>query len=139
MRPSHRIVKRRSVPVYGTATLGVMIWGYYSRRLPGMFPAFLGKEPGDALWTLMIFAGVGLLLPKASTWCVAGIALGFSCAIEISQLYQAPWINSIRATSLGHLVLGSGFHWPDFLAYTVGTAAGVLLERMYRWIPTGQK
>ena len=33
-------------------------------------------------------------------------ALLFSYAIEFSQLYQAEWINALRHTALGGLVLG---------------------------------
>jgi len=39
---------------------------------------------------------------------------------EFSQIYQAPWINGIRATTVGHLILGSTFSWWDMLSYTVG-------------------
>lgn len=40
--------------------------------------------------------------------------------IEASQLYQTDWINSIRGTVLGRLVLGQGFLWSDILAYIMG-------------------
>ena len=49
--------------------------------------------------------------------------------IEFLQLYQAPWIHSIRAMRLGHLILGSTFNWPDLLAYLAGIALGAFAER----------
>jgi hypothetical protein len=33
----------------------------------------------------------------------------FSVAIDLIQLYHAPWIDSIRQTTLGGLILGFGF------------------------------
>jgi hypothetical protein len=85
-----------------------------------MVPAVLGKYPGDALWAQMVYWLIGFLMPTASVAKVAAWALGISYTVEISQLCQVSWINQVRATTLGHLVLGSHFAWPDLLAYTVG-------------------
>ena len=128
-------MKRRNVPVYAAAVLAVIGVGLASRHWPGLFPAALGKYPGDALWALMVFAGCGMLRPRACSWRVAASALAISFAVEFSQLYQAPWINAIRGTTLGHLVLGSTFNAPDLLAYAIGVAAGLLAERVFNWVP----
>lgn len=128
MDSDDQTMKRRNVYVYALACLAVIVLGLASRRVPGLFPAALGKYPGDALWALMMFAGWGIVLPRASTSRVAMAALLTCFAVEFSQLYQAPWINGIRSTTLGHLVLGSAFHWLDLLAYAIGVLVGVLLE-----------
>ena len=39
---------------------------------------------------------------------VAHAALLFSFAIEFSQFHHAPWIDNLRATALGGLVVGFG-------------------------------
>jgi len=51
-----------------------------------------------------------------------------SCLVEFSQLYQAAWLNSIRGTTIGHLVLGSTFSWVDIAAYGVGVLIGALVD-----------
>lgn len=56
------------------------------------------------------------------------MALVFSWSIEFLQLYHAPWIDSIRSTLMGRLVLGSTFNSPDLIAYLVGIAIGVSVE-----------
>jgi glycopeptide antibiotics resistance protein len=91
-------------------------------------PATWSKYGGDALWSLMVFFGLGLLFPRLTTRAAAALALLFSFLVETSQLYHAPWIDAIRSTRLGALALGSIFNWPDFLAYTVGVLIGVALE-----------
>lgn len=83
---------------------------------------------GDTLWALVAFVGIGLLLPRASTWRVALLAMSFSAAIEVSQLYHAPWIDSIRRTTVGGLALGYGFLWGDMACYAVGVGTGMLVE-----------
>lgn len=128
-------MKRRRVYLYACAALAVIALGMASRRIPGLFPAVLGKYPGDALWALMAFACWGVVLPSTATWRVAAVALIMCYVVEFSQLYQAPWINAIRATTLGHLVLGSAFHWIDLVAYPVGVSVGVLAERVFNWVP----
>ena len=108
------------------AVLVVIAAGLASRRFP-LFPAALGKYPGDALWALMIFLGLAFLRPQLAPRRLAGIALAICYAVEFAQLIQVPWLNSIRATRLGHLVLGSGFDRWDLGAYAIGVLAGVAL------------
>ena len=60
---------------------------------------------------------------------VALLALTFAWGIEFSQIYHAPWIDDIRATTLGALLLGAGFLWSDLVCYAVGVAIGVVGER----------
>lgn len=47
---------------------------------------------------------------------IAIIALCGAWAVEFSQLYHAPWLDTIRMTTPGRLVLGSTFNGPDLAA-----------------------
>lgn len=114
--------------VYMGLTLAVIALGLASRRYPSLLPLFLHKSAGDGLWALMVFLICGMLFPRRHTLWVGAVAMTFSVCIEFSQIYHAPWIDSIRAYPLGHLILGSGFAWADMLAYSVGIAAGILGE-----------
>lgn len=102
-----------------------LIWR--SRLLP--LSPFLTKYGGDALWALMVFFVFGFIFRKATTIRLVLIALGFAWVIEFSQLYHAPWIDSIRAMKIGRLILGSTFNWPDLPAYAVGIMIGALVDR----------
>ncbi len=110
----------------------VIAVGLASRKYPSLFPAALGSHTGDALWALMVFLGVAFIQPAMPGVRMAGAALAFCWLIEVSQLYQAPWINAVRATTPGHLVLGTGFLWLDLLAYATGIACGFLGDRLMR-------
>lgn len=118
----------RTRPHLGIAVFLVVLMGLASRAFPFLSPGALSKYPGDALWALMVSLGIAFLRPKIRPPRLALLALTFCWLVEFSQLYQAPWINSLRATRLGHLVLGSTFHWPDLFAYAVGILAGWLLD-----------
>jgi len=118
--------------LYALLVLAVIAAGLASRRYPWLLPAQLGKYPGDALWALMVLLLVGLARPGWSVGRVAAAALATSFAVEFSQLYQADWINAIRHTTLGHLVLGSTFNALDLLAYAMGVAVGASAELLAR-------
>ncbi len=102
--------------------------GIGSRRYAHNLPGFIATYAGDTLWALAAFLGFGLCLPRASTRTIAMLAMAFSVAIELSQLYHAPWIDSIRQTTLGGLILGFGFLWSDLACYAAGVGLGVILE-----------
>jgi len=57
------------------------------------------------------------------------LALGFSFAIEFSQLYHALWIDQVRHTALGGLILGFGFLWSDLICYIIGIILGIGIEK----------
>ena len=118
----------RSRPIYFVAILAVITLSLLSRRFPEFLPAALGKYPGDALWALVVFLGFGFWFRRAPTVVVALAAFAFSVAIEVSQLYHAPWIDSVRATLPGRLILGSGFLWADIAAYAAAILMGVATE-----------
>ncbi|MCL1910119.1 MAG: DUF2809 domain-containing protein [Kiritimatiellaeota bacterium] len=101
------------------ALAAVIALGLASRMIPRVVET-LGKYPGDALWAIAVSLGWMLVFPRWSVWFIAGVAFATSCLVEISQLYHAPWIDSIRKTALGHCFLGSTFAWRDIVAYGAG-------------------
>lgn len=115
---------------YAAVCLVVVGLGLASRRLPRTWPVVWSKYPGDALWALMVFFGLGAVFRRASTLQVAAGALGFSSAIEVLKLWQAPWLAAVRHTTLGHLVFGHAFSWQNLAAYLVGVLLGVAGEAM---------
>lgn len=121
----------RSRLAYAVLSLGTIAIGLASRQFQAALPAWVGAYAGDALWALLVFWLVGVGRPRWGRWQVAAVALGFAFLIEASQLYQAPWLNALRTTTPGHLVLGQGFRWSDLLCYTLGVLAGVGLEQLW--------
>ena len=122
-RPGRRHPLLRLVLVAMTVFLGIG-----SRRFSSQLPGFVAAYARDTLWALVAFLGIGLLLRKAPTTCVALLAMAFSVIIEVSQLYHAPWIDALRGTSLGGLALGYGFLWSDLACYAIGIGLGVVIE-----------
>ena len=87
---------------------------------------------GDATWAAMIAWWVAALVPSASLRRRALVALAICVAVEVSQLFHTPALDTLRGTTAGHLVLGSGFDPRDLVAYTLGVLAAGVLERSVR-------
>ncbi|HEY6827354.1 MAG TPA: DUF2809 domain-containing protein [Gemmatimonadaceae bacterium] len=83
---------------------------------------------GDALWAMMIVWWLSALAPAVRRVARGAIAFGVCAGVELSQLYHGSTIDAIRATTVGHLVLGSGFDPRDLAAYAIGVAGALLLD-----------
>ncbi|TDQ11667.1 ribosomal maturation YjgA family protein [Pedobacter metabolipauper] len=114
---------KRTRILYAAMVILIVFLGLLSRKISG-----IPLATGDALWALMIFFIVRFLLINSSIRLIALISLSICYLVETSQLYQAEWINNMRQTIPGRLILGQGFLWSDFLAYTIGVLAGFLIE-----------
>ncbi len=120
-------MRKRNRWLSAIALLAVVIVGLGSRSgLAVHLPAFIATYAGDTLWALMVFLVLGFIFVSARTTVIALLALAISFGVEISQLYQADWINAIRATRIGALALGAGFKWSDLICYSVGCGLGVI-------------
>ena len=118
----------RSRPIYALLTALVIGIGLLWRS--GLLPLsnFLAKYGGDSLWALMVFLCFGFVFRRSSTLRISLAAVCFAWSVELLQLYHAPWIDAIRSTRPGRLVLGSFFNGPDLIAYVAGVVLGALGE-----------
>lgn len=122
---------RRNRVIYLILIIIVMILGLLSRKLDNI-PVIISLYAGDILWALMVFLIVDFIFNNKSILFNISIAIIFSYGIEISQLYHAPWIDSIRNTTLGGLILGFGFLWSDLICYTIGILIGGIIESIFK-------
>ncbi|AFS79048.1 hypothetical protein DUF2809 [Gottschalkia acidurici 9a] len=122
------LVKRNSL-TYLTLAITIMILGLSVRHFSTYLPKWINLYLGDILWATMIFFLLGLIIKNKETKYVAAIAVLFTFSIEISQLYHSQWIDTLRQTRIGGLVLGYGFLWSDLFSYTIGIGIGALVEK----------
>lgn len=108
---------------YGLGLIIVMGLGLASRRL-----AFLPLWIGDSLWATAVYLAWRLILPIVKAKNLLLIALATAFLIEVSQLLQWPILVSLRATSLGYLLLGQGFLVSNLAAYSLGIVLIFLLD-----------
>lgn len=114
-----------AVALAGTIALGLL-----SRRYP--LPGIFAEYTGDALFASAAFAGLALLFAGVRTRSLAITAFVLSASVEFSQLLSWPWLDDLRSTLFGRLVLGSGFKWPDMVAYLLGAMAAAAVDLALR-------
>ena len=102
--------------------------GLASRHGYALFPAGVGNYPGDALWAWVVLLCVAWVQPTITRTRLVVSSLVIAFAIEFLQLYQALWIQTVRANKLAYLILGNGFDPLDLLAYAVGIGLGAALD-----------
>lgn len=106
----------------------VMVLGLLSRKLSGSLPEFINFWLGDFLWALMVYFLFRILHSNFTIKTNLLISVSFCYLIEFSQLVHGAFIDSIRATPLGGLVLGFGFLWSDLAAYLAGVLTGAGID-----------
>ena len=116
--------RRGAVVICLAAAVGL---GLLSRRvtLPGVFAEYTG----DGLYCVAAFFGLALTFPAAGSWILALSAFACSAAVEAAQLLSWPWLQDLRSTTAGALVLGQGFQWADVVAYGAGAVTVGLWDR----------
>ncbi|WP_297334061.1 DUF2809 domain-containing protein [Flavobacterium sp.] len=123
----YNIIIRNKRLLYITITAITIGMGLFIRIKKDRFPEIFNQYAGDALYAVMMYFLISIIANKRPVF-KAVIALTVCYAIELSQLYKAVWIEAIRQTMPGRLVLGSGFLYSDLLAYAIGTAFAFFID-----------
>ena len=119
-------IRRRAVFVaLACATIAV---GLAVHLRGTVFGPVMRDVAGDALWAMMMTWWIGALAPRTRLAVRSTAAYLICAAVEFSQLYHTPMLDAVRATAMGHLVLGSGFDPRDLVAYGLGVVLAALFE-----------
>ena len=121
-------MRRRSWRLYLFLAALTVAAGLSTRKLRAVISPYWAGNLGDALWAVLVYLLWGILLPSARPRVVAALAATTATLVELSQLYRAPWIDAIRRTTLGGLVLGYDFVAGDLVCYYAGVALCLLCE-----------
>ncbi|MEZ5352640.1 MAG: DUF2809 domain-containing protein [Bryobacteraceae bacterium] len=101
-----------------TATLG------YAVRFHAPAPEWLRDASGGAAYVVFWILAAAIVFTEAAPFRLALFALMATCAVEFLQLWRPPWLEALRATLPGRLVLGTTFAWQDFPPYIAGAWIG---------------
>ncbi|MDP4222947.1 MAG: DUF2809 domain-containing protein [Bacteroidota bacterium] len=119
----NRITKRL---LYLIILIIIILLGLYSGKLTGKITEIIDLK--DVLWAMMVYFIFRIVFIDWPIRKVAVSGLIFSIVIEVSQLYHEDWIDRLRSTFLGGIILGTGFVWGDLLAYSIGIVVCILID-----------
>ncbi len=115
--------------VFGAVALIMLVTvGLSVRAMRGSLPSTMSAIIPDAAWAAAVYALLTLVRPCWSSVRLATASAAFALFMELTQLYHGPWIDAIRATRLGGLILGYGFLWSDLACYALGIGAMLALD-----------
>jgi Protein of unknown function (DUF2809) len=101
--------------------------GYWV-RFYGFGPSELKDALGSIVYVMFwITLGLACWTRVSPLKMSSGVFL-LTCGLEFLQLWQPTFLQALRATLPGRLVLGNTFSWSDFPAYGIGSLLG------YFWI-----
>lgn len=112
--------------------MGIIPLGYVVRFSKALNAPLLQDIGGSLAYQVLLMFGVAFLFPRLSLVKCAAAVFVFSCAVELLQLWQAPFIRGIRATWPGRVILGTTFNWWDFPPYALGCMLGWMVIRQLR-------
>ena len=104
----------------------VTLLGTLGKFYPGPGRSWLNNSFGGVPYVILFMALVALIWPRlAQGWVALGVLVA-TCLLEVLQLWQPAWLQAVRATLPGRLVLGSTFSPSDFWYYLIGAGLGWL-------------
>lgn len=137
MRPTTSPASHRRLAILlGACAIAAAI-GVASKLYAGPGRALVVGQFEDFFGTLFLILFPRLLLPRIPLARIVVAVLAIVVAIELSQLLEGGWIAHVRTTWLGAHVLGTDFEWADLLAYGLGAAAAVGVDRLANRRPDG--
>lgn len=85
----------------------------------------------EIFWCLFLFF---FTANKLALFKIPILVFCITCVLEILQLGKVPFLETIRATLIGRLLLGTTFSWLDFLHYMIGCLIGYIwLQQIQRF------
>ena len=131
-QPVNTIAPRQRSLIRVALALAVIACGLSLRwyGFPLGLPAFVVKYGGSLLWATMVFLLAGVLLPLTTRSQLAAIAMVIAIVVEFSRLVHTPWLDAFRLTTAGALLLGRIFSLWNVVAYAVGIAFAVWIDRL---------
>ncbi|CAD5957470.1 hypothetical protein PCC9214_02957 [Planktothrix tepida] len=94
--------------------------GLASKFYKGPFDLWLNNSVGGVFYEIFWVLLVVFINPILSPGWVAFWVFIVTSILEFAQLWKPPFLEVIRATLLGRLLLGTTFSWWDFPYYVIG-------------------
>ncbi len=106
--------------------------GLVSKVYSGWGSAWVEGYLGDILFEMAWIFFIACLWPRVSAKHLSLWVFGLTSGVEVLQLWQPPWLQAIRATLAGKLLLGSTFVWGDFFYYALGCLLGWMALEVFQ-------
>ena len=122
-------MRERVIPFVAALMTGLLGYGL---RFYAPVPGWLRDASGGVAYVIFWMFAAVLVKPASAALQVSITVLALTCGIEFLQLWHPAWLEQIRRTLPGRLILGTTFDWLDFPPYLLGAILGWNLLRVIR-------
>jgi len=95
-------------------------------------PFSVVKYGGSGLWAAMIYWLCSTFLPSGRWTRNVAISATLGTAVEFLKLYDPPWLDAVRRTLPGIIILGRMFNWRDIATYWIAICLAAGLDLLIR-------
>ncbi|MGD1808357.1 DUF2809 domain-containing protein [Dapis sp. BLCC M126] len=114
-----------------------VILGLATKFYEGIFSEWLNNSFSsifyEAFWILLVI----FIRPQLPAGWVAFWVFIVTSFLEFLQLWKPPFLQAIRSTLIGRLLLGNTFVWWDFLYYILGSTLTWIFLRYLKFYIEG--
>ena len=87
---------------------------------------------GGVLYVLFFIVLVKIIWIKGNSLFIMLLVISATFGLETLQLWQPPFLTSVRSNFLGSALFGTDFDWLDFPHYILGGIIGIYLLKKCR-------
>jgi len=110
---------------------GLLIGAGLLSRSPGLgLLPIVAKYAGSVIWGGMVYFAWAVVRPEQRRHRRTVIAAVIAVTVEFSQLLHTEWLDAVRRTTIGVLLIGRFFSWWDIAAYLIGITVAVMFDWM---------
>lgn len=110
-----------------------VILGCATKFYEGLFSEWLNNSFSsifyEAFWIFLVI----FIRPRLKPGLVAFWVFIVTSFLEFMQLWKAPFLQTLRATLIGRLLLGNTFVWWDFFYYILGCTLTWIFLRYFKF------
>lgn len=113
----------------GLLALSLIPLGLATKLYGGPAELWVRAHAGGVIYVMFWCWTLLALRPHWPVRSVAAVVLAATCTLEFSQLWDPAPVEAVRATALGHALLGNTFSWSDFPHYLLGAVLAAWIAR----------
>ena len=113
--------------------------GFYTKFYTGPARYWVSNSMGGLIYEIFWCLVIALIFPSVRSGKIALLVFFVTSSLEFLQLWNSPFLESIRSNFIGRTVLGNSFNWMDFPYSAVGCLLGwYLLSVIKKVSPVSQ-
>ena len=106
--------------------------GIYTKFYSGIGATWVHNSLGGFIYVVFWCLVFHFLFPKGKISFITLSVLIVTCCLEFTQLWNIPFLMSIRSTFIGRAMIGNSFNWFDFPYYFLGALIGFFWLQVIR-------